>query len=412
MGKLSARRVETVKEPGRYSDGDNLYLVVEKSGAKRWLFMYRWGDKRREMGLGGLAKVGLSDARDAAADARRLLGKGVDPTTAKREEAARRRAAATTFGDVCDAYIEAQKPGWTGAKTEPNWRCSLETHAAALRPLSPDEITTEDVVSVLEPIWTVKPETAQKTQNRIERVLDAAKVKGLRTGENPARWRGHLEHLLSKKQKLSRGHHPALSFAKAPGFMRDLSQREGMGALALEFLVLTVARESMVLDAVWSEIDMAAAVWTIPAARMKGDLNEKAGEAFEIPLSSAALAVLRRASAFRRLHPGHPDLVFPSTKPGRPMSNATMDAVLDRMGVECVPHGFRSTFRDWAGDKTSFDREVVELALAHKFGDPTERAYRRSTALEKRRKLMDAWGRYTVRPARVGEGDAILAEAA
>lgn len=412
MGKLSARRVETVKEPGRYSDGDNLYLIVEKSSAKRWAFMYRWNGKRREMGLGGLVKVGLADAREAATAARRLLGKGIDPTTAKREEVARRRASATTFGDLCDAYIEAKKPGWTGMKTEPNWRCSLETHAAALRPLAPDEITTDDVVAVLEPIWTAKPETAQKTQNRLEQVLDAAKAKGLRTGENPARWRGHLQHLLSKKQKLSRGHHPALPFAKAPTFMRDLSQREGMGALGLEFLVLTVARESMVTDAVWSEIDMEAALWTIPAARMKGDLNEKAGEAFQIPLSSAALAALRRASAFRRLHPDNPDLVFPSTKPGRPMSNATMDAVLDRMGVECVPHGFRSTFRDWAGDKTSFDREIVELALAHKFGDPTERAYRRSTALEKRRKLMDAWARYVVRPVRIGAGAPALADAA
>ena len=299
---------------------------------------------------------------------------------------------------MSDAFIEAQRAGWTGEKTEPNWRCSLENYAAALRPLAPNDITTADVVAVLEPIWTVKPETAQKTQNRIERVLDAAKVKGLRTGENPARWRGHLEFLLSKKQKLSRGHHPALPYAKAPAFMRDLAARDGMGALGLEFLVLTVAREAMVTEAVWSEIDMRGALWTIPAARMKGDINEKAGAAFQVPLSPQALAVLRRAAAFR-LAPGDgPDFVFPGAKAGRPMSNSTMDSVLDRMKVAAVPHGFRSTFRDWAGDKTKFEREVVELALAHKFGDPTERAYRRSTALEKRRKLMEAWGRYAVQP--------------
>ena len=302
--------------------------------------------------------------------------------------------AAPTFGEFADTYIKAQAPGWKGAKTEAGWRNTVENHAAALKDKRLDQITTADIESVLKPIWTTKAETAQKLQMRLESILDAAKVKGFRTGDNPARWRGHLEHLLSKRLKLTRGHHPSMPFAALPAFMATLDDVGGMGALALKFAVLTAAREGMVTGAVWSEIDLPGAMWTIPAERMKGDINEAKGEAFQIPLSAAAVAVLEAAGKVRFAHPKGPDYVFLSAKPGAPLSNATMDAVLDRMAQPYVPHGFRSTFRDWAGDRTNFDRDVVEMALAHVVGSPTERAYRRASALEKRAKLMAAWGRF------------------
>lgn len=265
-----------------------------------------------------------------------------------------------------------------------------------------DGITTADVEAILLPLWTTKAETAQKLQNRLERILDAAKVKGLRTGDNPARWRGHLEHLLSKRLKLTRGHHPSMPYKALPAFMAALDDADGMGALALEFAVLTAAREGMVTGAVWSEIDTAGAMWTIPAARMKGDVNDAVLDDFQIPLSKAALDVLVRAAKLRFADRKGPAYVFPSAKAGAALSNATMDKVLDTVGKpwvppgarSYVPHGFRSTFRDWAGEETDFDREIIELALAHVVGSATERAYRRGTGLKKRARLMEAWGRF------------------
>lgn len=395
MDILSARKVETIKAPGLYADGGNLYLQVTPTGAKSWAFIFQWRGKRRQMGLGAYTKVTLAKAREKAADARALLGQGVNPLDARKA-----RNAAPTFGEFADSYITAQAPGWKGDKTEPGWRNTIENHAAPLADMRLDAITTDDILDVLRPIWTVKAETAQKLQNRLERILDAAKAKGLRTGENPARWRGHLEHLLSKRLKLTRGHHPSMPYVGLPAFMRDLGDVEGSGALALQFAILTASREAMVTGAVWSEIDLAERMWTIPAVRMKGDINEAQGAAFQIPLSAAAVAVLEKAGKVRFANPRGPDYVFISAKPGAPLSNATMDAVLDRMEQPYVPHGFRSTFRDWAGEETNFDPSVIEFALAHKVGTPTERAYRRASALKKRAKLMDAWGRYATSKTR------------
>lgn len=399
MAKFSARAVAMMGKPGRHADGDGLYLVVDTSGAKRWLFMFTWAGKRREMGLGGLSKVSLAAARDKASEARALLGQGINPLEARQAS-----NAAPTFGVFADAYIKAQAPGWKGAKTEPGWRNTIENHAAALTDKRLDSITTADVEAVLLPLWTTKAETAQKLQNRLERILDAAKAKKLRSGDNPARWRGHLEHLLSKRLKLTKGHHPSMPFAALPAFMAALDDVDGMGALALKFAILTASREAMVTEAVWSEIDLPSRMWTIPAVRMKGDINEARGKAFQIPLSAAAIAVLEKAGRVRFADPKGPDYVFLSAKPGSPMSNSTMDKVLDLYGApwvpegerSFVPHGFRSTFRDWAGEETDFEDSVVEFALAHKVGTPTERAYRRASALKKRVKLMEAWGRFAL----------------
>jgi integrase len=261
---------------------------------------------------------------------------------------------------------------------------TLETYAAPLRSKPVDTITTDDVLAVLKPIWTRKPETASRVRGRIEKVLDAAKAKGFREGENPARWRGHLDHLLSKPSKLARGHHAAMAYEEVAAFLADLRQREGTAALALELCVLTAARSGEVLGMQWSEIDFDKKIWTVPAERMK------AGREHRVPLSSRAAAILRQ---FEKLKVG--DFVFTGQARNKPLSNMAMEMVLRRMKVEdATVHGFRSSFRDWAGNVSSFAREVVETALAHVIGEKAEQAYRRGDALEKRRKLMDAWASY------------------
>jgi integrase len=261
---------------------------------------------------------------------------------------------------------------------------TLGVYAAPMRRKPVDTVSTEDVLGVLKPIWTEKPETASRLRGRIEVVLDAARAAGHRTGENPARWKGHLAQLLSKRQKLTRGHHAALPYAEVPDFVARLHEQTGLAALALEFTILTAARSGEALGAKWSEIDFDEKLWTVPAARMKGSREHR------VPLSSRALAALAQT---RKLQTN--DYVFPGQKRGRPLSGMSMEMLLRRMKVEDVTvHGFRSSFRDWAGDKTSFPREVAEAALAHAIGDETEAAYRRSDALVKRRKLMEAWAAY------------------
>jgi integrase len=260
---------------------------------------------------------------------------------------------------------------------------TLTKYAAPLRDKPLDAIQTDDVLSVLTPLWQTKNETASRLRGRIERVLDAARAKGLRSGENPARWRGHLDHLLPKRQKLSRGHHAALPYADVPELVADLRNREGAAALALEFLILTAARSGEVLGAKWNEIDRDAKVWTVPAERMK------AGREHRVPLTQRALQILATVEQVRT-----GDYVFPGQRHGRPLSVMSMEMLLRRMKVDVTVHGFRSSFRDWAGECTSFPREIAEAALAHTVGDETERAYRRGDALEKRRKLMAAWASF------------------
>jgi integrase len=384
MNRLPPRAATTTTEPGRYADGGGLYLVVGAGQSRKWVFRFKWHKRLIDMGLGAASVVTLAKARERAAAARSLLADGVNPLEAKRVD-----KAIPTFGEMADLLVSDLGPQWRNEKHKAQWKTTLEKDAAKLRTVPVDKVETTGVMAVLKPIWTVKPETASRLRGRIERVLDAAKAKGYRTGENPARWRGHLDHLLPKRQKLTRGHHAALPFADVPAFVADLRGRNANAALALEYLILTAGRSGEVRGATWAEIDTAGKVWTVPASRMK------AGREHRVPLTSSALAVLDKV---RALTGGAPDaLVFPGLKPGSSLSDAAFNALLNRMGIDrskVTPHGFRSSFRDWAGEISMFPREHAEAALAHVVGDATERAYRRGDALEKRRKLMDAWSRF------------------
>jgi integrase len=377
-GRLTARKVATAKR-GKHSDGGNLYLIVSETGSRKWVLRFTWRGAAKEMGLGSAHDVPLADARDRAAEARRLIAKGLNPI-----EARKRDGGIPTFGEMADDVREALSAGFRNEKHKAQWKMTLGTYAASLRNKPVDTITTEDVLAVLKSIWTEKPETASRLRGRIEKVLDAAKAKGLRTSENPARWRGHLDHLLPKPLKLSRGHHAAMAYEELPAFMGELRQREATAALALEFCILTAARSGEVLGCRWSEIDLEKRVWTVPAHRMK------AGREHRVPLSGRALAILVELT---KVNAG--PFVFPGQTRHKPLSNMAMDMMLRRMKRDTVTvHGFRSSFRDWAGNVSNFPREITETALAHIIGDKAEQAYRRSDALEKRRKLMEAWAIY------------------
>lgn len=367
-------------KPGRHSDGGGLYLNVSPTGTKSWLFMWvPAGGSRREMGLGAYPTVSLAKARGKAAECREAVGEGRDPIVEKKREAE------PTFGECAERFIESVKSEWRNAKHRQQWANTLgDGYCSNIRPKRVSQIGTDDVLAVLNPIWLSKAETASRIRGRIERVLDFAKVKGWRSGENPAAWRGHLRNILPKRQKLMRGHHAAMPFESVPAFVDRLRGLDAMAARALELAILNAARSGEVLGARWSEIDFDRKQLTIPRERMKG------GVAHTVPLSTQAFALLKRLHEARVS-----DYVFPGERKGRPLSNMAMEMLLRRMKVtDATVHGFRSSFRDWCGDKTSFPRDLAEAALAHKVGDETERAYRRSDALEKRRKLMQAWADY------------------
>jgi integrase len=378
--KLNARQVATLTRDGRYSDGAGLYLVVGPGASRRWAFLFRWRGKLKEMGLGSLTSVSLADARAKADEARRALGEGRNPIEERRTQTAKRDAA-TTFGAFADELVKSLSHGFRNEKHKAQWAMTLVRYATPLRSKRLDDIATGDVLAALQPLWQTRPETASRLRGRIERVLDAAKAKGLRSGENPARWRGHLDALLPKRQRLTRGHHAAMAFNEVPGFVANLRASESVSALALEFLILTAARSGEVLGARWDEFDLDAELWKVPASRMK------AGREHRVPLTPRALDILR---SVERICDG--DHVFPGQQRGRPLSVMALAMVLRRLKLKNVTvHGFRSAFRDWCGEATSFPRDVAEAALAHAVGDMTERAYRRGDALEKRRKLMSAW---------------------
>jgi integrase len=377
MGKLTVRKVETAR-PGKHVDGDGLHLVVDASGARRWVLRFTWQGRRREMGLGGFPDISLCIAREKASEARKLVRAGVDPVVVGKKE-----KAVPTFGELADGVTAALSAGFRNAKHRAQWKMTLEVYAAPLRPKPVDAIETADVLTVLKPLWTEKPETAARLRGRIEKVLNAAKAKGYRSGENPAAWRGHLDNLLPKRQKLTRGRHAAMAYADVPAFMGRLRERDAIAARALDFTILTAARSGETLGATWAEIDWKARVWTLAAARMK------AGREHRVPLSDAAMAVLQPLYEHRT-----GDLIFTAPRGGQ-FSDMAMSAVLRRMNIEAATtHGFRSAFRDWCGNETAFPRELAEQALAHVIGDKAEQAYRRSDALEKRRRLMEAWANY------------------
>jgi integrase len=335
------------------------------------------------MGLGGLPEVSLADARKARDAAERLAREGHDPIDA-RNAARKPDEGKPTFGETANALIGAKAPEWRSSKHRQQWRMTLETYAAPLWGLPVDEVAIEAILSTLQPLWQRVPETAQRLRARIEAVLDFAKASGLRSGENPARWRGHLALILPKRQRLARGHHAALPFDNVPAFIAALREREAMAALALEFLILTAARSGEALGATWQEIDFSSEVWIVPAARMK------AGREHRVPLSGRAASILEKLSQARAS-----EFIFRGQRHGKPLSPTSLEMTLRRMKIEgATIHGFRSSFRDWAGDRTEFQRETIEAALAHASGDATEQAYRRGDALQKRRALMKAWASF------------------
>lgn len=377
-GRLTARKVTTAK-PGKHSDGGNLYLIVSETGSRKWVLRFTWRRAAKEMGLGSANDVPLADAREKAADARRTLSKGLNPIDERKRD-----NGIPSFGEMADLVCETLSAGFRNDKHKAQWRMTLQNYAAPLRGKPVDTVATDDVLAVLKPIWSDKPETASRLRGRIEKVLDAAKAKGYRSGENPARWRGHLDHLLPKPQKLKRGHHAAMPYEGVPAFIAELRQREATAARALEFCVLTAARSGEVIGLRRSEVDFDKRIWIIPPARMK------AGREHRVPLSARAFAIVK---GLAKEHEG--DFLFQGQRRNRPLSNMAMDMVLRRMKrTEATVHGFRSSFRDWAGNASNFPRELAETALAHVIGDKAEQAYRRSDALEKRRKLMDAWAQF------------------
>lgn len=392
INRLSARSAATLKAAGWHADGAGLYLRIDTAGRKRWVFVYQAQQRRRELGLGGFPDISLAQAREAREAARGLLRAGKDPLEEKRRPAP---SAVPTFGELAETVIAELELGWKNPKQGKLWRRSLQLYAKPLLKRPVDQITTEDVLAILKPIWARISETASRVRGRIEHILDAAKVKGFRTGENPARWKGHLSMLLARRQKLAYGHRPAMPYQDVPAFMARLLGVSGNGPLALRFTILTVVRENEALGARIGEIDRETRTWTIPGGRM-GRMKGTSPPAHRVPMSEAAWAIVEERLTFG----DDPEkLLFPGARKGRPLSNMTMDMVIRRLGVTgATVHGFRSSFRDWAGELTSFPREVAEAALAHQITDEAERAYRRGDALEKRRKLMEAWANYLTKP--------------
>lgn len=389
LNRLSATKVKTVKTRGYYADGGGLYLRVSEFDTKSWAFRFTRGGKAREMGLGAFPDVSLMEARESAAAARKTLRESLDPIDerkATQSAAVASIAKALTFKQCTDAYIAKQSVEWKNAKHAAQWRSTLEKYAhPIIGKLQVRDINDDHVLQILEPIWVSKTETASRVRGRIESVLDFASAKKYREGDNPARWRGHLDEHLPKPKKIAKVQHfAALPYNEIGTFFPELKEQAGMGARALEFAILTAARSGEVRGATWSEVDLAEKTWTIPPARMKAEKEHR------VPLSAAAIKLLKALP-----HIDGCDLLFPSTK-SAPLSDMTLTAVLRRMGrSDITAHGMRSTFRDWAGETTAYPREVIEHALAHQLKDKAEAAYARGTLFDKRRKLMEDWSKFT-----------------
>jgi integrase len=396
MGKLTVLGMKRLS-PGRHGDGGGLWLQVRDADHRSWLFRFTLHGKAREMGLGPFPDVPLAEARDAATACRRLVRDGVDPIEKRREAAvaaaaAKIQAQANTFRDVAGLYMKSHEAGWRNAKHIQQWTASLTNYAYAElgdRPVA--AINTSAVMRVLEPIWRVKPETASRVRGRIHSILDYATSQGWRTGENPARWRGHLENLLPSAKDVARVEHfAALPYAALAAFFAEITAMPGAAALALRFLILTACRTGEAIGAQWQEVDLDRGTWTIPGERMK------AGREHRVPLSAPALAILAQMKPLQA-KPG--DFVFPSTGKAGHLSNMALTELLKRMKrTDITVHGFRSSFRDWASEETSYSREVAEMALAHTLKDKTEAAYRRGDLFVKRTEMMADWAVYCSKP--------------
>lgn len=382
LNRLNAKQVRDPLPKGVYPDGGGLTLHVTEKGAKSWRFTYRWNKKRPELGFGSYPVVTLAEARRRADMARQALASKPPQDPRELFKAPPPPPESQTFGQFADTFLNQVLPDFRNAKHRQQWRNTLTTYADGLWKMDIAEVDTVHVLAALQPIWNKKRETARRVRGRIERILDAAKAQGLRSGENPARWRGHLSTVLPD-QKKARVHHPAMAFDDVPAFMARLRAVDSLSARALEFILLTAARSGEARGARWSEIDMEARLWTIPADRMKANRPHR------VPLTEAALAVLQPLSEARR-----GEYVFPGPSASKHISEAALRKLLKRLAPDVTIHGFRSSFRDWAGERTAFPREVAEQALAHIVGDETERAYRRGDALEKRQALMDAWAQF------------------
>lgn len=385
--KLTELGVKRQTGVGLYSDGKGLYLRIDANGSKRWAYVFHWNGRRSEMGLGSLADVSLPQARDLRDDARKLVKAGKNPIEERRAGKAQ-ATEAVTFGEWAEEIAPAIGP--KAVKARKAWVAMMKVKVGDLAKLAPAAVKTEDVLKALKPYWVSRPESGKRMRQRIERVLDAAKAKGMiaEPWNNPARLRGHLENLLSKRQTAVK-HHAALPFDQTSDFVGLLRQRQGMAAKALEFTILTCVRNGEARLATWGELDLTEKLWTIPAARMKGEAGRK--REHRVPLTQATIDVLEAVRLAGK--DGKADLVFPHTVSGKRLSENALQGVVNDMGLKgrATVHGFRSSFRDWAGEVTNFQRETIEAALAHRLGDDTERAYRRGDALLKRRKLMEAW---------------------
>jgi integrase len=400
--KLTAAAVRAANKPGLYGDGHNLYLQVSVFGTKAWLLRYMIDGQARKMGLGPLHIISLAEARKRASEARLKVHDGIDPIDERKAQRGRKKLEAAktiTFRECADKYIEANRAGWKNAKHADQWfatfnetkrgRRVFPAATQAINDLPVSAIDTGLVLKALELIWAKTPESASRVRGRIEAVLAWAKVRQYRVGENPARWRGHLDKILPKRAKLTRGHHDAVPYAELPAFMDDLRRRPGLSARALEFTILTTARTGETIGARWAEIDLDAKLWTIPAARTK------AGRGHRVPLSDRALDVL---SAL----PRESDFVFMGARGGRPLgSSAMLNLARAMRGAGATVHGFRSTFRDWAAEQTSYPNELCEIALAHAVSDKVEAAYRRGDMMEKRRRLVSDWASFCQSPPAV-----------
>jgi integrase len=390
MGKLTAKQVENAG-PGMHADGDGLYLQVGTGAARSWIFRFKAKGKERYLGLGSATAIPLKRARELAAAARQLRAEGTDPLAAREEKRQAERIDSikrTSFKECAERYQTAHEIGWKNPKHRQQWRNTLATYAyPILGPVPVQQVDTALVLEVLEPIWPDKPETASRVRGRIETVLDWASARGLRQGDNPARWRGHLKHMLPARSKVRAvKHHAALPYGELPAFMAALRTRPSISARALEFVILTAVRTGEARGARWGEINLTTGVWTIPAARMK------AGKEHRVPLSAEAVAVLQSLPRNDEADDDN-EWVFPGHKGS--LTEAALSKMLAIMGRgDITVHGFRSSFSDWVSEETNFPDVLAEAALAHVKGDKVKEAYKRGTMFEKRRRLMEAWAKY------------------